>query len=520
MTRNRIVLCVVAIVLAAGGGGEARAQLQGNVQEVWDGRSPDPSTGDTHFQSAAAAGLGTSPSGQKVYVAGTWQSATSKWAVKLQRYPVDPVTGETNHAPDVETIWPTSYVASCDVKAMVIAPSPVDDSLSNIYVAAEIPGRGGHKDLIVLAYDSKLDLAWTTRFNAGLGGDEQPVAIDANGTIVTVVSQSWGGDPASGGTGWDIQTLILHTTDGGIFIDPATTRFGGAGTDWPAAVLIRNGGPYVAGTTTGSDGRLKYLTAAYFGSEQTPQLVFATTHGVTGNDNVVTDMAAVGGFYVTGYTQNPPPLATDASYFTLKFDPYTGAEPWTAATYGGILYQGPDGGDSRAVKVRTTDRVTEPKDNVYVTGTSWSATTGNDIVTLRYQDQVTAPLLIWEARLNSGLDGYPAIDLSNDDAATAMSVWEESGDLVYVSGYRLNAYGTKDYVTAKYTWDFANPKIPTWLVFYPSGVSSSSLDSAPTANTFMGVLPDGYRNILVTGGSTFGTSAGDFLTIRYRDLDP
>jgi hypothetical protein len=98
-------------------------------------------------------------------------------------------------------------------------------------------------------------------------------------------------------------------------------------------------------------------------------------------------------------------------------------------------------------------------------------------------------------------------------------------DEVFVSGFRVSQQGNADYITAKYTGIQPSPptanKQPNWVVFYPPGAGTSSLHDVAASNCLL-LYQSGEpgANIFVTGRSDGGASHDDFLTIRYRDVDP
>ena len=121
-----------------------------------------------------------------------------------------------------------------------------------------------------------------------------------------------------------------------------------------------------------------------------------------------------------------------SDYVTVKYDP-DGNELWVAR------YTGP-GDRVNYVSALALD-VSGKVQNVYVTGGSWTASSGYDYATVKYDPDGNE---LWVARYNSpgDLGDYPA----------ALAV-DSRGD-VYVTGTSRGADSyTYDYFTIKYTQD-------------------------------------------------------------------
>ncbi len=127
---------------------------------------------------------------------------------------------------------------------------------------------------------------------------------------------------------------------------------------------------------------------------------------------------------------------------------------------------------------------------VYVTGTSWSASSGNDIVTIKYS---STGQLVWQASYDGAAHG--------SDEARAIAV---RGDRVVVTGGSAEVNLFTDMLTAVYRT--AGELV--WSVLYgsPGGGNDHGL-----ATGF-----DSAGNVITAGFATYYDSTGwDFVTVKY-----
>jgi len=183
----------------------------------------------------------------------------------------------------------------------------------------------------------------------------------------------------------------------------------------------------------------------------------------------------LGNVYVTGISYGS---GTGYDYATIKYDP-NGNELWVER------YNGPDNSWDSARAMTLDDN-----DNIYVTGSSYSATSV-DYATIKYDTDGNE---LWVARYNG-----PG---NSGDYARAVAI--DSSGYVYVTGHSYS--GTSDdYITIKYSPD---SNIPLWVVMY-SGPENS--DDLPCA-----IAADSNNNIYVTGSEVYWESEySGYATIKY-----
>jgi uncharacterized delta-60 repeat protein len=261
-----------------------------------------------------------------------------------------------------------------------------------------------------------------------------------------------------------------------------TARYDGPdhGPDEVIAMKVDNAGnSYVTGYSYSSTGYDDYLTVKY-GTNGVP-LWTARYDGPAHNtdDAEAMTLDAAGNVYVTGASYGGNATGYDVA--TIKYGP-SGNQLWAAR------YDAPAHGedDGFALTVDATG-------NVYVTGISWSPTTGFDYNTIKYSSNGTR---LWVSRYDGPAHG--------DDFADAIVV--DSAGNVYVTGESYGGPGTtNDYVTIKYSPNGSQ----LWVARYDGPAHWTDIAYA--------VALDSNGDPYVTGRSYGGsTTASDFTTIKYN----
>jgi len=470
-----------------------------------------------------------------VYVFGTYETEVGQFRLGTFRYQQTGLLPPANHAPDKEAYWPDlSYDPEPQVrtaKGMAVVKDSGGKQAIHVYAVAEIPNSDAAygSDALTIAYDENLKPMWTAVFNHG---NDVPVAIAANEHHVAVAVRTTG----SNGD-WDIQILFYNASDGTlVFSDTSRTRFSTPGNDWPADIAFAGGKAIVTGTTRDPATSLhKFWTARYNPLPDPPQadpLEWATLSGVSNKDNIATDLFILENttIYITGFTEYASGLALTRDYFTTRLHEGNGAHAWTGTPPAGppmvnfgLEYDGPDHKSDRAVKVFAAHNAGDGATKVYVTGQSESLDTGMDIATVKYIDSSSYATMAWENILQSWPNGEY---FGGNDAPADMTGWLRKNlppapplhrDEIFVTGYRTNAQGNRDYITIKYREDLPNSRA-SWYILYPLVPSSPGWEDAAAAIAVTGLGSD--PRVFVTGRSEGGASLDDYLTIRYRDNEP
>ncbi|MCI0472146.1 MAG: SBBP repeat-containing protein [Ignavibacteria bacterium] len=183
---------------------------------------------------------------------------------------------------------------------------------------------------------------------------------------------------------------------------------------------------------------------------------------------------AAGNVYTAGSVYN---LLTQDDFIVIKYNA-SGVQQWIQT------YNGTGNAVDKAEKLAV-----DAAGNVYVTGTSAGLSSGNDIVTLKYN---TAGVQQWIKSYNGPGNG----------ADKASGIVIDSYGNAYVTGACTDL--NSDYITIKYN----SSGTELWVQRYNS--TYNSLDAA------MDIKVDGTGNVYVTGMSHSTLFALDFATIKYN----
>ncbi len=320
------------------------------------------------------------------------------------------VTAVIKYGPAGQRRWVRTFGSSTLIPDA--SQSIAVDRHGNIYVAGTEYDPATSYNIVVAKYSSAGVRRWVRRYvgpGTDLAGD---LALDGAGNVYVT------GDSQGTTTGADVLTLKY---------DPAGHRRwarrwdGGSGDDGGSAIAVTKAGAvYVAGTSASGSGYatllLKYTTGgSWLWSRE------ASSGGATDDyyHDVATlangDVVAVGSYY--------DGTADLADAIVTRYAP-TGAVRWSQ------LYNGPDSLNDMADHVARG-----PAGAIFVSGRSQGATTGTDILTLKYSG---AGHLRW-ARRHSGAG-------AGGDSDTGLIV---GGRSVYVAGYQ-QAGSTDDGVLLRY----------------------------------------------------------------------
>jgi len=182
-----------------------------------------------------------------------------------------------------------------------------------------------------------------------------------------------------------------------------------------------------------------------------------------------------GNIYATGTTRTS---ASDNDFITIKYGS-DGTQIWART------YNGPDNLFDDGV-----DIAVDSLGNVYVVGDSYSSTTGDDYLTIKYN---TDGVIQWTKRYNG--------PESTSDEAKAIAV-DNAGN-VYVTGESKGVGTYDDFATIKYD---TNGNL-LWIKRY-NGPSNNN-------DTPYSMAVDKFGNAYVTGESWDDLTSADIVTIKY-----
>ena len=312
-----------------------------------------------------------------------------------------------------------------------------------------------------------VETAWVSGYNGQGTGDDQALAIAADGSDNVYV----GGRSGGSGSGDDYATVKYYPNG-----DTAWARRyngPGGGNDGIRAIAADDAGNvyvtgYSGGIATGND----YATIKYYSSGDTAWVRRYSGAG-TGSDHawdIAVDL--YGNVYVTG--------EADANYTTIKYYP-EGDTAWIR------MYDGPGSQYGDCAKAIAVDE----SGNAYVTGNSWSDESGSDYATVKYDASGNE---LWVRRYNGPNDSR--------DLAVAIAV-DNSGN-VCVTGESYGIGAQPDYATIKY---YPNGDT-AWVRRYDG--PASDVDYA------YALVVDDSGNVYVTGEAYAGTETyEDYTTVKY-----
>ena len=256
----------------------------------------------------------------------------------------------------------------------------------------------------------------------------------------------------------------------------------GNGGDGARSVAVSPDGNtiYVTGYTDVSSLNYDYGTVAY--NAATGGQIWASQYGPDNGSYAEQVAVSPDGkeVFVTGRSTGQ---GSNYDYATVAYDAATGAQLWSER------YNGPASNyDAAAALAVSPDGQT-----VFVTGTSWSATSGEDYVTIAY-DAATGTQQ-WIKSYNG-----PG---NRNDVADSVAV-APGGDAVYVTGTSQDASAGYDYATVAYS---ATTGTQLWLSRFSSALGlnfAAALAVSPTTGA-----------VFVTGYSKANTTFADYATISY-----
>lgn len=405
------------------------------------------------------------------------------------------------------------------------------DALGNVYVTGDSEGVGTDRDYATIQYDPDGNELWVARYDGPASSTDLGITLIPDGLGNVVVTGYSAGD----GTGYDFLTVkydgdgnelwtARHDTDGyqdlpsSIALDPygnilvagynlnidigndppwttrwyyryQTVKYDPDGNELWAVLEPVSESPYgIAALAVDPDGNV-LVTGGQEEDWHTIQydpdgnkLWEAVYDGPAGLGESSEDLAVddQGNVYVTGDCRLD---TTNWDVVTIKYDPY-GEVLWVAQ------YDGPEGLRDEAAALAL-----DGEGNVVVTGSSDSATTDTDSLTLKYDADGNE---LWVARF----DGGGAMSDRGDFLAL-----DSAGNVFVGARSTVSEAASIDYATIKYDPDGNE----LWVARYngPNG----------GADTPSGLAVDASGSAVVTGTSRFDQDPyayTDFVTIKYN----
>lgn len=358
------------------------------------------------------------------------------------------------------------------------------DAAGNVYITGNAYRSNGSSDYATVKFSTSGQQLWESLYNSVSTIPEftedvaRRLTLDAAGNVyVTGNSQFLLSVPtdyltvkyagASGQQVWDIRYN--------------STSFTGAGLrderDEVADLAVDvTGNVYVTGTSYNSRAFTANFATVKYVQTKVQQLWEARFTGSAGSAEIAKDVVtdAAGNVYVTGYAYN----GRNYDYATVKYTA-SGQQLWQAR------YNGPTSGEDLPTNV-----VVDAAGNVYVSGTSYSATE-SDYATVKYSPTGQQ---LWVARYSGPANGY--------DLAAKVEV--DGAGAVYVTGSSDNGRTSSyDYATIKY--DAASGQ-QQWATRYNGPANSFDLAAD--------LVVDAAGDVYVTG-TTYSSSSSDYVTLKY-----
>lgn len=345
----------------------------------------------------------------------------------------------------------------------------VDDS-GNILVTGISQGIGSFDDYATIKYNSAGDVQWVQRYD-GPGGefdDALALAVDASGNVYVT------GFSAGVGTFNDYAT-VKYSPSG---VEQWVARYDGPTNDFDNAVAIavdEPGNVYVTGSSPGDNFAPEYATIKYDLDGNELWVARYSSPANVGDYPYAIAVDTSGNVYVTGASSDN---TFTPDYATVKYNA-AGVGQWVRR------YNGTVGGFDEAHAIAV-----DAEGNVYVTGSSMSASFDFDYVTIKYSPTGDS---LWVRRY----DGPPG---GVTDTPNALALDDEGN--AYVTGYSIGNGSGNDFLTIKYD----ATGLERWVARY---------NSPENADEFANALAiDSSGNVYVTG-RTGNIAAFDYTTVMY-----
>ena len=321
------------------------------------------------------------------------------------------------------------------------------DNSGNLYVCGGSTGSGSGLDYVVIKYDSDGFTSWTARYNGPGNGDDDAYLVKADDQGYVYVTGS------SEGAGTSLDYCVVKYSPAGAFI--WAYRYNGPGndTDEVYSLQVDNGGfIYMTGYSKGSSSGYDICTIKlnYLGAEQWVKRINGSLNNDDYGNSIQIDNS--GNIYLTGAVTT----ATDLDYITVKYD-NNGNIIWQK------FYNGPGNGEDFP-----SSNVIDASGNVYVVGYSLGTGTNYDYCTIKYNNSGAQQ---WVTRYNGTANGIDEawniiLDNQNNVYITGNSAGAGTGD-DYAS-VKYNNNGVQQWA-ARYNGNGTGDDYCNWIVVDPTG---------------------------------------------------
>jgi len=434
---------------------------------LWIKRYNGPANG-----SDGAGSMAVSPSGGTVFVTGDSTGTATGNDYATVAYSA--ATGAQR--------WAKRYngPTNGDDEASSLAVSPGGGT---VFVTGRSLVKGSNNDYAyaTVAYNAATGAQrWVERYNGpgnpgNVADDAYSLAVSPDGGTVFVTGASAGAT-----SDMDYATVAYNAATGAQrwvmrYNGPAN----GSDSAFSVAVSPGRGTVFVTGVSAGAISGRDYATVAYNAATGAQRWVKRYTSPGQRPDSADRIAVSPGGdtVFVTGQGYGPR-----GDYVTVAYNAATGAQRWVKR------YNGPGKSYDYPFSVAVSPR----GDTVFVTGSSYGATSSSDYATIAYSGATGAQR--WVKRYDGPSNGY--------DIARSVAV-SPSGDTVFVTG-RSAGSTSDDYATIAYDAATGGRQ---WVRRYIG--TGNGNDAIAVA-----VSPSG-DGVFVTGDSWRATSDFDYVTIAY-----
>lgn len=293
----------------------------------------------------------------------------------------------------------------------------VTDNAGNIYITGTTTGSGSGNDILTLKYDANGNLLWSSVYNGTSNSSEKGndlILDDQNNVYVTGFSTQ----PSSGSDG----VTIKYDQSGN---QQWVKFYSGTANSADLFKKIKSDEDhniYVSGEATSNTSSVDFITVKY---NTDGDVLWERIYNGTANSlDRINDMTLSDNFlYVTGESIG---TGTSLDFVTIKYD-LSGNEIWQSRF---------NGAENRVDVPRAI--TSDSLGNVYITGQSFSSTTNNDFLTIKYDYSGN---LKWNILYNGTAN-------NNDNPVSILL--NKNGE-VFVTGVARNLITSDDIVTIKYS---------------------------------------------------------------------